>query len=61
MTSKISPIAYKISDAARVLGVGRSSLFKLLKEGKLRRVRIGTLVLIPRESLEALIREADDA
>lgn len=61
MNTEITPISYRITDAARVLGIGRSSIFKLLKEGKLRRVRIGTLVLIPRDSLEALLGEADDA
>jgi excisionase family DNA binding protein len=48
-------IALRIRDASAVSGLSRSTLYELLKGGKLRAVKIGGRRLILRESLEALL------
>ena len=40
-----------IPEALAFLGVGRSTLFELMRRGELPRVSIGTRVLIPRRAL----------
>lgn len=54
-------LAYSPAEAAEALGVGRSTVFDLMKSGKLRRVKIGAKTVIPRSSLEALLAETPDA
>lgn len=54
-------LAYSPAEAAEALGVGRSTIFDLMKSGQLRRVKIGAKTVIPRSSLEALLAETPDA
>ncbi len=50
---------FTIPEAAQAIGIGRSTLYKLINEGELRTVRLGTRVLVPRDSvLELLGMEA---
>ena len=48
-------IALRMRDASIVSGLSRSTLYELLKAGKLRAVKIGGRRLILRDSLEALL------
>ena len=48
--------ALRINDAARLYGVGRSTIYKMMNAGKLRTVKIGGRRLIPRDVLEALLQ-----
>jgi excisionase family DNA binding protein len=48
-------IALRMRDASIVSGLSRSTLYELLKAGKIRTVKIGGRRLILRESLEALL------
>lgn len=48
-------LLYRPEEAARVLGIGRSRLFTLLKGGELTSVQIGRSRRIPRESLEGYV------
>ncbi len=43
------------TEAAAVLGIGRSKVYELLQSGQLHSVRIGTCRRIPAEALTALI------
>ncbi len=54
-------LAYSPAEAAQALGIGRSTIFDLMKNGQLRRVKIGAKTVIPRSSLEALLAESPDA
>jgi excisionase family DNA binding protein len=47
--------AYRVNDFCRLYGIGRSGLYKLLKEGKLPSVVIAGRRLIPRDAAEALL------
>lgn len=51
-------LALRINDAARVLSLGRTSIYKLIGEGKLKPINIAGRVLIPRAEIERLIAEA---
>ncbi len=48
-------IAYSPRDAARVSGLGVTTIYKLINEGKLERRKVGTRSLIPAISLRRLI------
>jgi excisionase family DNA binding protein len=49
-------IAYTINDAAKVLGIGRSSIYELIGEGKLRSTLVGGRRLVPADALRELLR-----
>jgi excisionase family DNA binding protein len=51
--------ALRVNDAAFAYGIGRSTIYKLMSEGKLATVKIGGRRLIPRDALEALISEGN--
>ena len=53
----IEPRALRINDAAAALGVGRSTLYKLMSEGKLATVKVAGRRLVPCDNMEALLRE----
>ncbi|MFN3619609.1 helix-turn-helix domain-containing protein [Sphingorhabdus sp.] len=48
-------LAYTINDAARVSGLGRTTLYKLAGEGKIELRKIGARSIITASSLRALI------
>ena len=48
--------AYRIDDFCRIFGLGRTGVYRLLKEGKLPSVVIGGRRLIPADAAEALLR-----
>ena len=52
MTDKIS---YSIRDASTVSGIGRTTLYQLIKAGELTPVKIGVRTLIRRCDLDALL------
>ena len=50
--ASIDPLLYSTADAASMLGIGRTYLYSLLRDGSLRSVTIGTRRLVPRSELE---------
>jgi len=59
--ANVLPLAYRVADAARVLGVGKTSLYELFKSGELVPVRIAGRTLVPADQLRRLLAEAPDA
>ncbi len=52
------PLLLRAEDAARLLGIGRSTVFEMLAAGELPGVvRIGRSVRISREALEQWVRD----
>lgn len=45
----------RIEEAAHALGCGRTTIFKLIREGRLRVVKLGTRTVIPRAEIEHLL------
>ena len=46
---------YTVIEAARLLGVGRSTMYELVRRGDVSSLRLGRKVLITRSTLEALL------
>ncbi len=51
----VEPLLYNTTDAAMMLGIGRTNLYTLLRDGSVRSVTIGTRRLVPRCELEAFV------
>lgn len=51
------PIAYRVPDACRVAGIGKSKLYELAAAGKLRLSRVGGRTLVPHAELQRLIED----
>jgi len=51
-----TPHFYSIQDAAKILGVKRTSLYTLIDQGHLERIHIGRRALISRRSLDSYVK-----
>ena len=51
--------AYSPHEAAYVLGLGRTKLYQLLKEGAISHLRVGKRILITDEALTAWLRSQE--
>ena len=50
---------YTVAEAARVLGIGRTSAYEAVRTGRIPTLRIGKRVLVPIVALERLLANAD--
>jgi len=53
--SEIEPIAMRVPEACRYLGIGRSTLYVLIGEGEIEIIKLGTSTLVLTESLRSLV------
>ena len=51
-------LAYRVPDACRTAGIGRTKLYELAAQGRLRLIRIDGRTLVDGDSLRALLRPA---
>jgi excisionase family DNA binding protein len=49
--------AFRVNDAVKLIGWSRSNLYKQMKRGTLRTVKVGGRRLVPRDAIEALLKE----
>lgn len=54
-------LAISINDTAKALGIGRSSVYSLLKSGKLDAIKIGRRTLLTTESIKRLAQSRHTA
>lgn len=54
-------LAYSINRTAKVLGVGRSTIYKLIKTGQVDALKIGTRTLITTASIVRLTQSQREA
>lgn len=52
------PLAYRIEDAAAAIGIGRSTLFEYIKDGRIPSRKIGNSTVIRHRDLEAFLDAA---
>ncbi len=57
----LAKLAFQINEAVSATGLGRSTIYDLIKEGKLCAVKAAGRRLILREDLEAYLRSCRDA
>jgi len=55
----IEPLTVSIKDTAQLLGVGRSTIYRLIGEGRLQCVKIGRRALIKAASIRTLAQAQD--
>lgn len=55
MNGTAKPLLYPLADCAAILGVRRSTIYQLIKQGEIRTVHIGSRHLATAESLEAYV------
>lgn len=53
------PRTYRVEDIAAILGIGRSSAYKLVQQGQFKVVRIGSSIRISRSSFDAWLESQD--
>ena len=56
--TNLEPLAYRIEDFCRVVGLGRTTVYALISDRKLDTVKIGNRRLIPRHAALAMLAEA---
>ncbi|WP_426265163.1 helix-turn-helix domain-containing protein [Sphingomonas sp. PWP1-2] len=54
----MEPITVTIADTQRVTGLGRTKLYELIGNGRLKTVKIGRRTLVSTDSIRALVGEA---
>jgi excisionase family DNA binding protein len=54
---EVQPVLLRVEEVAKALGIGRSEVFRLLREERLRSVKVGRRRLIPRAELDKFVRE----
>jgi excisionase family DNA binding protein len=57
--TKITPLAYTVPQAAKVLGLSAPSVYNLVKADKIPYLRISRKILIPIEPLKAFVNSMD--
>jgi excisionase family DNA binding protein len=55
--NSIPRLLHPVDEAASMLGIGRTSLYELVKRGDLEICKIGRRALIPDSSLQAFVRK----
>jgi excisionase family DNA binding protein len=55
--STIEPLAHPVNTAAHLLSVSASQIWALIREEKIRAVRIGRRTLVPTKEIERLLQE----
>lgn len=55
-TEERERLAVSVEEAARLLGISRDLAYDLVSRGELQAVRLGRRIVIPRLSLELLLR-----
>jgi excisionase family DNA binding protein len=51
----MEPVATSVNGAAKALGLGRTTIYELIKSGQLETIKIGRRTLIKTASIRALI------
>ena len=54
-SAPIQRAAYSVEEAAMALGIGRTYVFQLIKEGNLQTIKAGRRRLVPAKELQAFL------
>jgi excisionase family DNA binding protein len=56
----VEQLLYRPKEAARMLGIGRATLYELMHAGRIRSVKDGGMRFITLDALRAYVRELED-
>lgn len=59
-TDQVQREGLRVEEAAFVLGCGRTTAFQLIREGKLRAIKIGARTIVPRSEVARFLAEATE-
>ncbi len=51
---------YNVGESARIIGVGRTTMHKMIREGRIRPVKIGARTVIPKSEIDRLLNTTDN-
>ena len=51
----VEPVSVRIPSAAKLTGLSRSTLYNLIKSGELEVIKVGSMTLVPYDSLRLFI------
>lgn len=57
--SDVTPVVYRITEVADMLRLHRASVYRLVRNGSLRAVKVGASLRIPAREIERLLEQAD--
>jgi excisionase family DNA binding protein len=55
----VEPLAVSINDTVRMLGIGRTSIYRMIKDGRLEAFKLGRRTLVRVESIRRLVEAQD--
>jgi excisionase family DNA binding protein len=55
----VEPLAVSINDTVRMLGIGRTSIYRMIKDGRLEAFNLGRRTLVRVESIRRLVEAQD--
>lgn len=53
-------LALSVTDAAKALSLGRTSIYVLINNGRLKAYKVGRRTLVTADSVRAILADADD-
>jgi len=56
LENKLNRKTYKVNEVAEVLGLSRTTIYKLINLGELQRIKLGASTLIAADSVDALLQ-----
>lgn len=60
MDAKTEPLSVTVPEALRIVGIGRTMLYELIKNRKVRAVKIGRRTLVRYDDLQRLVESTDE-
>lgn len=51
----LTPLAHQIPEACARVGIGRTMMYQLIKEGQIKPIKVGRRTLIPETELQKLV------
>jgi len=52
-----APLAYRVAQFCRLIGLGKTKFYELVRDGKIKTVLIGGRRLVPADEAQRLVRE----
>ena len=54
------PLALRVEDLMPILGIGRNTAYELVRSGKIRSIRVGRKIRVPKDAVAAFLGETKD-